>query len=691
MSARSVKLLAWGSLFIVVAGSVVATVFTVLAWAAPEPLNDFGPRGFAAALGLAFGTVGAIVASRRPSNPIGWIFCGAGVLSVIQAVGTSYALWSLVDQAGRPPGGTWAAWLEEWTWIPVVGSLGVVAAIFPDGRFLSRRWRNVLVAAMFGAGISAVLSGIVPELTIYAGYPNPVGVQIKGLTDIASASVGLFMVLMVAGAAAAIVRFRRSQGEEREQLKWLALSVSFVAVSLAIFGVASFSQPLNNQASLDWAENLVVAGILTVPVAIGIGVLKYRLYDIDIVINKAVVYGALAVFITLVYVAIVVGVGAAIGSRGNAVLSALAAAVVALAFQPARRRAQHLANRVVYGKRATPYEVLSQLSSRFAGTYSLEDALPRLARVTAEAVGAERIWIWLRSEGELRPAVSWPDADPGDPVHLEADVPVFSGGEAGFPVRHQGELLGAISVLMPSDEPLTATQEKLLTDVASQAGLVLRNVALVQDLRSSRRRIVAAQDDRAKALERNIHDGAQQQLVALSVKLRLAEQVLEADPVRARELIGQIQAETTDALENLRDLARGIYPPLLADKGLGAALEAQARKSPVPVTVEQEGIGRYRQEIESAVYFSALEAMQNVTKYAGATSTRISLAQSNGELVFEIADDGVGFDKASTPRGAGLTNIRDRLAAIDGSLDLRTAPNEGTVVSGRIPLREVTA
>ena len=199
-----------------------------------------------------------------------------------------------------------------------------------------------------------------PELTIYAGYPNPVGVQIEGLTDIASASVGLFMVLMVAGAAAAIVRFRRSQGEEREQLKWLALSVSFVAVSLAIFGVASFSQPLNNQASLDWAENLVVAGILTVPVAIGIGVLKYRLYDIDIVINKAVVYGALAVFITLVYVAIVVGVGAAIGSRGNAVLSALAAAVVALAFQPARRRAQHLANRVVYGKRATPYEVLSR-------------------------------------------------------------------------------------------------------------------------------------------------------------------------------------------------------------------------------------------------------------------------------------------------------------------------------------------
>ncbi len=175
------------------------------------------------------------------------------------------------------------------------------------------------------------------------------------------------------------------------------------------------------------------------------------------------------------------------------------------------------------------------------------------------------------------------------------------------------------------------------------------------------------------------------------MKLRLAEQVVETDPARARELIGQIQTETTDALENLRDLARGIYPPLLADKGLGAALEAQARKSPVPVTVDPNGIGRYRQEIESAVYFSALEAMQNVTKYAGATSARISLAQSNGELIFEIADDGAGFDKGSTPRGAGITNMQDRLAAIDGSLDVRSSPNEGTVVSGRIPLREVTA
>lgn len=689
MSTRSVRFLALGSLTLIVACSVVASVFAVLAWNAPPPPNDFGPKGFAVALGLAYGTVGAIVATRRPSNPIGWIFCGAGVLASIQAVGTSYALWALVDQGGRPVGGTWAAWLDEWSWIPVVGSLGVVSSIFPDGRFLSRGWRSVLVAGMVGTAIATVLSAIVPELTIYEGYPNPAGVDIEALTEIASASIVLMMIAMVAGAASAVVHFRRSQGDERQQLKWLALSASVVAASLAIFGLAAFTQgPFINQASLDWAENLIVVSILTVPVAIGIGVLKYRLYDVDLVISKTLVYGALALFITLVYVGIVVGVGAAVGSQGNALLSAIAAAVVALAFQPARRRAQHLANRLVYGKRATPYEVLSELSSRFAGTYSLEDALPRLARVTAEALGADRIWIWLRSGTELRPASSWPTEPAGQALPLVGEVPVFSGGEVGFPVRHQGELLGAISVLMPTNEPMTAAHEKLLSDVAGQAGLVLRNVALVEDLRASRRRIVAAQDDRAKTLERNIHDGAQQQLVSLSVKLRLADSVLERDAAKAHELLAQLQTETTEALGNLRDLARGIYPPLLADKGLGAALEAQARKSPVPLAVEQDGIGRYPQEVESAVYFSALEALQNVTKYARATSASVRLAQGNGRLTFEIADDGVGFDPASTPRGAGLQNIGDRLAALDGTLEVRSEPGHGTTVAGRIPVKE---
>jgi signal transduction histidine kinase len=245
--------------------------------------------------------------------------------------------------------------------------------------------------------------------------------------------------------------------------------------------------------------------------------------------------------------------------------------------------------------------------------------------------------------------------------------------------------LGALTVSLAANDPMNATKEKLARDMAAQAGLVLRNVRLIEDLRESRRRIVSAQDERARTLERNIHDGAQQQLVALSVKLRLATGLLERDPAKARTMLEELQEQTTETLEDLRDLARGIYPPLLADKGLPAALEAQARKSPVPVTVHPDGVGRYGQDVESAVYFCCLEALNNVAKYAYASSVEIRLRQSDGELRFEVEDDGHGFDLSAAPRGSGLQGIADRLDALGGQLEIRTAPGEGTTLVGLVP------
>jgi signal transduction histidine kinase len=252
-------------------------------------------------------------------------------------------------------------------------------------------------------------------------------------------------------------------------------------------------------------------------------------------------------------------------------------------------------------------------------------------------------------------------------------------------VRHRGELLGALTLDMPAAEPLSKTGQKLVTDLASQAGLVLRNVGLIEELRESRRRIVAAQDERARKLERDIHDGAQQQLVAMAIKQRLAESLIARDPDKARHMLSELQADTTDALDNLRDLARGIYPPLLADQGLAAALEAQARKSPVAVSLDADGLGRYPQEVEAAVYFCVLEALQNIAKYAQASSASILLALSNGRLRFVVEDDGRGFDPALA-RGTGLTNMRDRLEAIGGALELDSAPGRGTTVRGQIPV-----
>jgi signal transduction histidine kinase len=496
----------------------------------------------------------------------------------------------------------------------------------------------------------------------------------------------LYLVAVLGALASLVVRFRRARGDERQQLRWFAAAVGLVAFFITLTFIGEFL----GQDLFGFKRAAAVGTILSfmaIPVATGVAVLKYRLYDIDIVINRAVVVAVLGAFITVVYVVIVLGVGTLVGRAGGIVLPGVAAAVVALAFQPARRWAQHVANRLVYGERATPFEVLSAFSERVAGAYGAEDVLPRMARILGEGTGAARAEVWLRSGDALRRTASWPEGTGPTAVPLRnGGLPDLPEVERAVPVRDQGRLLGALTLTKGRGESVTPAEDRLLFNLASQVGLVLRNVQLVEDLRASRQRIVAAQDAERRRLERDIHDGAQQQLVALSVKARLAEKFLDRDRGKAKRTLEEIKLETTEALENLRDLARGIYPPLLADKGLAAALESQAGKSTAPVAVESDGIGRYAQETEAGVYFCVLEALQNVAKYADAKHVTVHLGQENGLLTFSVTDDGKGFDPATTPSGSGLQNMRDRIEALGGTLEIRSEVGAGTVVAGRVPV-----
>ena len=228
-------------------------------------------------------------------------------------------------------------------------------------------------------------------------------------------------------------------------------------------------------------------------------------------------------------------------------------------------------------------------------------------------------------------------------------------------------MLGALSVSKRPGESLTPTEDRLLTDLASQVGLVLKNAGLreqllvrLEQIRASRQRLVAAQDAERRRIERNIHDGAQQQLVALAIKLSITESMIGTDAEGERELLAELRQDVAGAVEDLRDLARGIYPPLLASKGLVAALEAQARKAPVPTSVTADGVGQYPQELEAAVYFCVLEALQNVAKYAAATGAEVRLAASGHHLKFEVSDDGAGFDPGTKAYGTGLQGMADR-------------------------------
>ncbi len=623
---------------------------------------------------FAIGTAGLVVARHRPVNPLGWIFLGVWVgVATVFAFAGEYGRWATVTHQGAP-GGTFAVWLGNWAWVPIFGALLTFPfLLFPDGHLPSPRWRPVaralvIVTALWS--IAFAFEGHDYTDALNRSAPNPYApARLVPVFDVAREVFAFaFVALMGLCVASLVVRFRRGSTEERAQIKWLIFAGAVLVVFLAL--------PVDH-GSGGPADVALGVALALIPVSIGVAILKYRLYDIDVVIKKTLVYGVLAVFITVVYVTIVVGVGAIVGAHSSAALSAVAAAIVALAFQPARRRAQRLADRLVYGKRATPYEVLTEFSDRVGAAYAADDVLERMAQVLAAGTGAESAAVWLRVGGEIQPVAVWP-SETVRPEVLPPDA---------VDVRHQGESLGALSVTMSASDPMDPAKEKLVTDLASQAGLVLRNVRLIKELKASRQRLVTAQDEERRKLERNIHDGAQQQLVALSVKLKLLEQLIDRDPSKAKELGVALQTSTIDALEDLRDLARGIYPPLLADKGLAAALEAQARKAAVPVSIESDGVRRYPQQVESAVYFSVLEALQNIAKYAEASYATVRLVHDDDRLMFEVVDDGRGFDPAATGYGTGLQGIADRLAALGGELAVTSTLGAGTSVAGRVPAR----
>ena len=649
-----------------------------------------------------FPIIGYVLATRRPDNAISWLVLGIGASFGVSAFLDSYATYALHGGAGGRDLGAMALALDDPTWVPIVGLPATfLILLFPDGHLPSPRWR--WFARVLGASLVIIVLAILFEPGPFedSGFPNvvnPLGIEaLRPVLSVALVFIAALPIGVIGSLVALVQRFRRSAGIERLQLRWLVTAAGMVGVLYASALVLSWGSEWATEGAPRWMgilQALTLASFGLIPIAIGVSILRYRLFDIDVVINRALLFGAMAIFITVVYVAIVVGVGALAGSQASPVLSAAAAAVVALAFQPVRRRAQRFADRLVYGKRATPYEVLSEFSERLGNAYANEELLPRMARALAEGTGASRADVWVRIGDELRAEAVWPN-DAEAPAPLDADANTegsLSSSAMREPVRHLGELLGALSITKKPGESITATEEKLVRDLAAQAGLVMRNVALteqlmgtIDELRASRQRLVTAQDEGRRRIERNLHDGAQQQIVALTVKLRLLGQMVDRDAEKAKSMASKLQADANDALEQLRDLARGIYPPLLADQGLVTALEAQARKASVPTEVRSDGIGRYPQDTEAAVYFCVLEALNNVAKYSGATRAEVNLAQTDGHLSFSVVDDGQGFDMAATSYGTGVQGMADRLDAIGGALQVVSRKGEGTTIVGLIP------
>jgi len=559
--------------------------------------------------------------------------------------------------------------------------------LFPDGRPPSPRWRWV-------GWLSVVVIALTVLGSVWLYRPSsttPYSADAEGLDDVALALLGVLAV--VASVAAIVVRYRRSSGVTRHQIRWIAWGGAFLAATMFLLLIVNGATTVTS----DLPAWLLLAAEAMLILSFAVAITKYRLYDIDVVISKTVTYGALAIFITAVYVGIVVGVGTLVGGgdEPNLVLAIGATALVALLFEPMRSRLQRWANRLVYGERATPYEVLARFSQRAVAAEGDDEMLQRIPRLIVDGTGATRATLWTADGAQLLSAASWPDEE-----EVIGAVPVVADGqwsdpEADYslPVEHDGELLGGLSLVASRGGTITPTEQELVQNLAGGLGLALRNARLTDDLRhqvtelaASRERILAAADEARRDLERDLDMGPQQELVAVKVKLGVVKSLAEnAEATQTAQVLDQLEDEVGRAIESVRDFARGVYPPLLEADGLPAAVSAEADKAAMPVRVEAGGVERFPREVETAVFFAILEALQNTAKYAEAASATVKLSAREDRLEFEVSDNGRGFDPAQVTEGSGIPSMTDRLDAAGGTLTIDSAPGRGTTVKGSVP------
>ena len=629
----------------------------------------------------AFAVLGAVVVSRQPRNPVGWLLVLIGFFFMYIAAGNELYLQVVLNGGDTSGINAYVLWVGNFAWLfAMVPVFTFLPLLFPTGRPLTPRWRAVVWFVVAAITLTLVGSAFkAGPLDGALAVDNPLGIDHPAIEIATAAGSGSLLLAGLASITSLILRFHRSTGTERQQIKWVASAAVLFPVAATGLGFSEATWPL-----------LLVA-LVIFAIAVSVSMLRYRLYDIDVVINKSVVFIALAAFITSVYAGIVVGLGRLLPiGEGNLGLAIAATALVAVAFEPVRLRVQHWANRLVYGRRATPYEALAAMTGRIGEATDPSSALSEAAQLLADGTGAAQSVVWVAQDGMLVPKAAAGDVTGSpDPMVLDGDELPERAGALMQPVRHEGRLVGALSLAKRPGEGASSADRRLLEELAGQAALLLANTRLrsrlvdrLDELRTSRRRMLVAQDRARHALERDLHDGAQQELVALKVKLGLTRTI--ATKEGAPEVAARL-AEAADiadqAVDTLRDVARGIYPPLLESEGLAAAVSAQSRLGDLAVTVLDRTDTRYPREIEATAFFCIREALRNATAHADAEHAHVELDGTAAGLTVVVSDDGIGFDPDLTPQGDGLTHMVDRADAAEGDLDIASHPGHGTVMT----------
>jgi signal transduction histidine kinase len=580
----------------------------------------------------------------------------------------------------------------------VSGTAYVFAVLlFPDGR-LPWRWGGPRLRGFLLAGLAAAVV-LVCWRSSFISHP-PFFVVFFGA------------LVPVAGIVAQTVKMRSGQDVRADAQSRLLRAALLPALVVALVWVGgrllSWWDPVSSFGAeiSDDVQQAFPAVFALVPVVLFFAILKLGLWDIDVVVSRVLLLGVLVAVLTAGYVVVLAGTGMlAGGARGWRVLVPLVA--VACVAEPLRRRAHRLCNRLVFGQQASPREAILSLVERFDGMGDV-DELGELVRVVVSGTRATSAELWVAGPGEMvliarHPAGSplLPQRVPGGPEERpfrEAVAPART-----WPVLHEGVLLATMAVTTPRGVSVTPRESRLLDDLSHHAALLVRNAQLTVDLarelevvthraaalRESRREVVVAQDRQRHRLERDIHDGAQQHLVALIIGLRALRARAGIGPVASDDVV-PLRSALRETQETVGELASGGAPRVLVDAGLEVALRSVAAGLDLagPSVDVRAAVPRLTRDVETAVYFCCVEAVQNAVKHAHASVVRIEVRTSTGRLVFSVSDDGRGFGDSARP-SSGLSNLESRLLPLGGRVEVESVVGRGTTVTGEVPLLDV--
>lgn len=666
---------AWGVVAVIAVAIILDTVFTAAhrsllseaTWAEHGwPLAPLASAGCA--------VMGALIVSRYPRHPLGWLLSVASLLAVTLAA-EAYTSWVLEgDGPGSPQWAQRIGWAAPFLGWPAFTALVMVFLLAPDGRLPSPRWRWVVWGTVAGLVMHTLGSLLTPPLTVADGEQYRAGTTVTALL-----TVGYLLIAagLVASAASLVVRLRRSHDDVRRQLLWIASAASMLAVGVVVI----LAVPRLQGEEGTWLAALPLRlAQVAVPVCVAVAVLRHRLVQIDLVVNRALVLTLATAVVAAGYVGIVVAAGLVVtGGVAGFWPSVVATAVVAVAFQPLRRRIVRIADRLSFGDAAAPYEALADFSRRLGERPDPDALLPALAQAAGVAVNAHHTTVTLQVDHGPERVARWAPAR-ADGGGLSTEVPIV----------HRGQHLGGLSVVMPAGHPLRAREHRLLADLADQAGLAFHNAHLTTQLSAqverlrrhtahlaeSRQRLITAGDAERSRLERAISAQVLVHLTPLPDWLRqLSDDPRHGGPSLAVRLTPLVLSLST-ALEGLREITRGIFPAQLTRSGLPAAVSSLLARNSTPGTLHLgDGVAgrRFGASIEAAAYYCIAEGARELRH-----PVVVRLGVVDGALHVDLTG-GTG-----TP-GLSVPHMRDRVEAVGGSISVRSGSDD-TTIEVRIPV-----